>query len=140
MKSDKRTTNYRKIVGEIAGGMVEDILDRKQIPVRIAVYDGQEFLGYKVDSAWTLDDVRFKAHPLKDAKPTAHLTKNLLYLINKKGYNPKCSNILNSRKKIDIVVEEIDLEGNSLREQIRYSLRAGKDNKYYLKISKNQRV
>ncbi len=51
-------------------------------PVVLAVYGGDNFLGYKVDSCWTLIPEGFKIHPLRDAGPEAHLARNLLSHFN----------------------------------------------------------
>jgi len=48
-------------------------------PVVLAVYNGQNFLGYKTDSGWDLAQDKFKVHPLQDARPEGRLARTLLY-------------------------------------------------------------
>jgi hypothetical protein len=126
---------YQEKISSYIKREVNELLEDGSIPVRIAVYDflSGKFKGYKVDSFWTTHKKFLKIHPLKDAQPSGHLIENLLYCLKEyselKEDTQSSGNLLKDllywfRKPksndLDVVVEEIDSEGNLKAVKNRY--------------------
>lgn len=95
---------------------VKETLESGQVPVRISIYDSSgNFKGYKVDSFWTLHQVLPKVHPLEDIRPSGHLLKNFLQLLNDESKKPK-------KEDLEVVVEELDSEGEPVKIAMKYHI------------------
>lgn len=92
-------------------GQIDDTIKRGQTPVRFAVYGSSgDFIGYKVDTFWTLHEAFAKIHPL-EANKIIELLKNFascktqsLKYKKERGKKPKI-------EKLEVSVEELDSKG-----------------------------
>ena len=83
----KKLTTIAELRPEVRREIKEKIR-QGGIPVRIAVYDGENFLAYKADSCWSLSEKHFKIHSPGDSRADRHLAKNLLYCFNEDTQDP----------------------------------------------------
>lgn len=122
-----------KTTQEIVNMQIQRTLSRKQVPVRLAVYDeiSGNFLGYKGDSGWGLDKERIKVHPLSDSRKKGKLAKNLLYFCNEKDSEGGENFWINKFPQgVRVVVEDItDLQNP--KKALEYQI-IKQENKYIL--------
>ena len=110
---------------------VQEIKEKAEIPVRFAIYDNTgKFLGYKLDSVWTLKNEVYKVHPFRDAGINDHLLTNLVDILTNHG---NCSldgeRTIDSMNELYVVVEEIGDLGNFVTGLAGYHINK-KDNKW----------
>lgn len=125
IKMEEKTINYIK-------EKIQEIKMEEDTPMRLSIYDSHgKFLGYKVDSAWTLHKELYKVHSFQDERAYNPLLKNLINILNHHG---DCSldgeTVINSMNELYVVAEEVDDEGNFIQGLAGYHINR-KNNKQF---------